>query len=127
MLNRSYMQSAIENSSARANSDIINRVKSALLENSLEKRPTVSVLAKKFGTSTRSLQRSFKAHRVTYTELVTENQKQLAIELLHNSQLSISEISSVLGFSETSVFSRKYKIWYGRSPRDDRKARLLGR
>jgi AraC-like DNA-binding protein len=104
--------------------DIVDRVRSTLLNTSLEKRPALDSLAKRLGVSTRSLQRSISKHGVTYTELLTETRKSLAFELLHNSQLSISEISYLLGFSEISVLSRKYRTWYGRCPRDDRKAKV---
>ena len=37
------------------------------------------------------------------------------------SRLSITEISFLLGFSDTSSFTRAFRRWFGKSPRDYRR------
>ncbi len=45
-----------------------------------------------------------------------ETRKELAIQYLKGSERSIIEISFLLGFSESSNFSRAFRRWTGDSP-----------
>ena len=48
-----------------------------------------------------------------------------ALILLVESQASIAQISRLLGYSQTSAFSRAVSHWWGASPRGLRQARPL--
>ncbi|MNJ02399.1 DNA-binding transcriptional regulator AraC [compost metagenome] len=42
--------------------------------------------------------------------------------LLDDPRLSISHISGILGYRDIAHFSRQFKRWYGKSPREYREA-----
>lgn len=72
--------------------------------------------------STRTLQRKLAAEKTTYKAILESVQKQYAQEYLRNSELNLSEVSFLLGFSEQSAFSRACKIWFGQTPSQIRKS-----
>jgi AraC-like DNA-binding protein len=41
----------------------------------------------------------------------------MAIKHLKQQNLSITQLASMLGYSETSAFSRAFKRWFGVSPK----------
>lgn len=77
-------------------------------------------VAKALNLSLRSFQRRLKQEGITYKELVADIRRELAVIYIKNSQLSLSEITFLLGFSEPSNFSRAFKRWMGESPSDYR-------
>jgi AraC-like DNA-binding protein len=78
------------------------------------------LLAKTLNLSLRSFQRRLKQEGTTYKTLVADTRRELAVMYIKNSQLSVSEITFLLGFSEPSNFSRAFKRWMGESPSDYR-------
>ncbi|MCP4287437.1 MAG: helix-turn-helix transcriptional regulator [Gammaproteobacteria bacterium] len=81
---------------------------------------TEESLAKVLNLSLRSFQRRLKQEGTTYKELVADTRQELAMMYIKNSQLSFSEITFLLRFSEPSSFSRAFKRWMGESPSDYR-------
>ena len=59
----------------------------------------------------------------TFTEYLTECRVQAAMSLLEDHSQSITEISDKLGFSNTSYFSKIFKKYTGRLPKEYRKER----
>ncbi len=59
----------------------------------------------------------------TFTEYLTERRVQAAMSLLEDHSQSITEISDKLGFSNTSYFSKIFKKYTGRLPKEYRKER----
>jgi AraC-like DNA-binding protein len=57
----------------------------------------------------------------TFTELLTERRMERARELLVNSSLRLSEIARSTGFTDESYFARRFRQWFGVSPRMYRK------
>lgn len=53
----------------------------------------------------------------TFSEIVLEKRMDRAIFLLKGTTLSIEEISSMLGYSNTSNFYKAFREYYGTSPR----------
>jgi AraC-like DNA-binding protein len=56
-----------------------------------------------------------------FHELLDTTRKELASSYIQQSALSITEITFLLGFSDTSNFTRAFKRWEGVSPSDYRK------
>jgi len=48
-------------------------------------------------------------------------QKQRALELINKTQLSNQQIATELGFTDPSVFYRKFKKWLDKTPNEYRK------
>jgi AraC-like DNA-binding protein len=82
-------------------------------------------LAAATGTSVRTLQRRLKDAGVSYNELQTDVRKTLALNLLQNEQLALSEIAFSLGYAEVSAFNHAFKRWAGQSPGDYRRSRAV--
>ncbi len=72
--------------------------------------------------SRQTLYRRLKEEGTNFHELLDETRKMLAVKYLTQHQSSINEIAFLLGFSETSAFSRAFKRWYQKSPANFRKA-----
>ena len=54
----------------------------------------------------------------TFSEIVLEKRMDRALILLKGTTLSIEEISSMLGYSNTSNFYKAFREYYGKTPRD---------
>jgi len=71
--------------------------------------------------SRQTLYRKLKEEGTNFHELLDETRKTFAVKYLKQHQYSINEIAFLLGFSETSAFSRAFKRWYQKSPANFRK------
>ncbi|MFS4481546.1 AraC family transcriptional regulator [Hyunsoonleella sp. 2307UL5-6] len=100
------------------NDDFVDSIKEFLLNN-LEKNFTLDELAKKFNYSKSYLHTKFKV-KTGYPVLVFFKLKkvQKACEFLSYTDLSIKEISYKVGFDDPLYFSRTFKKFMGKSPRN---------
>jgi AraC-like DNA-binding protein len=80
-------------------------------------------LAKATGTSLRTLQRRLKDAGVNYSDLQNDVRKTLAMNLLENETLALSEIAFSLGYSDVSAFNHAFRRWVGQSPGNYRRTR----
>ncbi|WP_299535692.1 AraC family transcriptional regulator [Ulvibacterium sp.] len=83
--------------------------------------PSILQICDHIGMSNRTLTRRLSENGVTYRDLIKKTQKELAKNLLKNSNRSIAEIAFETGFSEQSAFNRAFKRWTGHSPTEFRK------
>ena len=86
----------------------------------------VDVVARLSGMSRQSLQRRLKASGTTLSEQIAEVKKQRAGELLVETDRSVVEVATALGFTNPTSFARAFKSWTGESPREYRKHRRSG-
>ncbi len=78
--------------------------------------PSVDLIAKKSNMSVRKLQALLEKEKTTYKKLLHSVRKELAFAYLHDRQISLAEVSYLLGFSEPSAFHRAFKKWTGSTP-----------
>jgi len=78
------------------------------------------VVAKKLGTSKRTLGRRLAEEGVTFAEILQQLKASLAIRYLEDHGMPISRIAWLLGFEEASSFSHACRRWTGKSPREFR-------
>lgn len=97
-------------------SDVISRVKGAIIEHLPSGAPSADVVAKDLFMSARTLQRKLGDAGVSYSDILETLRRELAEQYLADPARSLSEISFMLGFSELSAFSRAYRRWSGQSP-----------
>jgi AraC-like DNA-binding protein len=83
-------------------------------------------LAKATGTSVRTLQRRLKDAGMNYSDLQNDVRKTLALNLLENEALALTQIAFSLGYSEVSAFNHAFRRWVGQSPGDYRRSRVAG-
>ncbi len=82
--------------------------------------PTIEDVASKIGMSVRTLQLRLKDERTTYSDLLNDIRKDLAIKYLRDQHISITEVAYLLGYSEVSVFYRAFKKWTFKTPKEFR-------
>ena len=82
---------------------------------------TADVAAELCGFKKRTLGRKLKASGSTLSKEIAKLREERATRLLKETSQSIAEVSSSVGFSDPSIFSRAFKKWTGYSPRAYRK------
>lgn len=100
-----------------------NRVQQALLEALPNGTPSKRAIARALGMSERSLQRQLAAEGTSFSDLLADARTSLARSYLEEGRLSVTEIAFMLGFADTSTFSRAFKRWTGKAPRDHARRR----
>ncbi len=81
-----------------------------------EGEPDAELIAQALHLSLRSLQRHLADEGCRFDTLLNESRENLALLHLRDPQCSLSEISYLLGFADTSSFSRAFKRWTGMTP-----------
>ncbi|MBD9413287.1 AraC family transcriptional regulator [Pseudomonas sp. PDM16] len=78
--------------------------------------PSAESLAHGLHLSLRSLQRHLSDEGSSYEQVLADTRRDLALNHLREADCSISEVAYLLGFSDSSSFSRAFKRWTGQSP-----------
>jgi AraC-like DNA-binding protein len=97
---------------------VSSRVQAALVQALPDGRPSKLAIARQLGISPRNLQRHLSEEGTSYKVLLDDARIALACNYVREGRLNVTEIAFVLGFAETSTFSRAFKRWTGRSPRE---------
>ncbi len=103
-------------------SDEIARVRAAIRGELEGGDPRLDHVARKLGTSRRSLQRRLADENLTYAQVLDDVRSTMARAYLAQRELSIIEVAYLLGFSEQSSFTRAFRRWTGASPAEFRRA-----
>ena len=69
--------------------------------------------------STRTLKRKLSEEGVSYTSLLDERRRLQGVALLRT-ELSVERIAERLGYSDAANFTRAFRRWTGKSPREFR-------
>ena len=83
--------------------------------------PALEDVAEMLGMASWSLQRRLREQGLSFSQLVDNVRRELANRYLRQPQLPISQLALLLGYSETSAFSRAFRRWFGVSPRQWRR------
>ncbi|MBX2885593.1 MAG: AraC family transcriptional regulator [Granulosicoccus sp.] len=97
-----------------------NRVKSVLVDALAGGTVTSEQVAKKLYTSKRSLQRRLNEEGATFQKILSETRLELSRHYLARQDLSLGEISYLLGFQDQTSFFRAYHKWTGETPNSTR-------
>lgn len=76
--------------------------------------------AKKLAMGITTLRRKLEEEGTTFSNIVDELRKELAERHLASSQVSVSEVAFLLGFSDVRAFGRAFRRWTGQSPTEYR-------
>lgn len=82
-------------------------------------------VAETMGIGPSTLQSRLRAAGSTYEEILTSTRRRLSDLYLRDTELPLTEIAFLLGFSELSAFTRAAQRWYG-APPSHRRAELKG-
>jgi AraC-like DNA-binding protein len=114
ILFESYTRSVMDKQSA--DESYSRKVKTAILDHINGEVPNIGKISKVLNIGTRTLQLKLRDEGTTFSVLLDEIRKDLALEYLKNEENTIAEISYILGFSEPSVFHRCFKRWTNSTP-----------
>lgn len=81
---------------------------------------SIATIAPKLGMSRQTLYRRLKAEGVTFESVLDALRRRMALDYLGARRVSVSETAYLVGFSDPAAFSRAFKRWTGRSPREAR-------
>lgn len=85
--------------------------------------PTLKAVGEELGLGARSVQRRLAAEGTSFEGVLAQTRRAVAERLLCDTDLPLTDIAFMLGFSELSAFTRAGKRWHGVSPRQFRDAR----
>jgi AraC-like DNA-binding protein len=89
--------------------------------------PNIKAIALKMEMHPRALRRKLEAEGSSYSALLAEVRRQLAIEYLRKTQMVNKEIASRLGYSDEANFRHAFLRWTGKSPSEFRGRARTGR
>ncbi|WPC75762.1 AraC-like transcriptional regulator QhpR [Vibrio porteresiae] len=78
--------------------------------------PQLEAIALQMGITRMSLQRQLRQEQQSFRQLVEQVRCAMAKQYLQQDQLAITDLGMMLGYSETSAFSRAFRRWFGVSP-----------
>ena len=93
-----------------------SRVKSVIAGLALAGTVSLETVAKRLGTSPRTLQRRLNRRGLCFWALVEQSRFEIAGALLRDTDLKVQEIAIRLGYSSPGGFSRAFARWAGCSP-----------
>lgn len=96
--------------------DIVWRVDEYLVGTLAMRQASLEGAAAALGCTPRQLQTELKRHQTTFEDALTRTRRALAERYLRDSDLSLTEIALMLGFSELSAFTRAARNWLGMPP-----------
>ncbi|RKZ66978.1 MAG: hypothetical protein DRQ48_10290 [Gammaproteobacteria bacterium] len=102
--------------------NIEQRVKATIIEQLPSGNISQGMVADALHMSIRNLQRKLKNMDTSFRDLLEETRRELAIQYVTESDINLGEVTFLLGFSESSTFSRAYKRWNGITPSEVRKS-----
>jgi AraC-like DNA-binding protein len=91
-------------------------VRRAIGESMREGEPKLAVVARRIGSSPRTLQRRLSELGVDFKSLVDDTRRRFSLKYLEDRANTPTEIAYLLGYSEVSAFNRAFKRWTGSSP-----------
>ncbi|MFM0220450.1 AraC family transcriptional regulator [Paraburkholderia dipogonis] len=107
--------------------DVVSAVRQKIIEYLPNGDCSRDKVASAMCISPTTLQFKLSQHDTNFNELLDATRRELAASYVQQSALSITEITFLLGFNDSSNFTRAFKRWEGVSPSDYRKnAKIQG-
>jgi len=100
----------------RAGEDLSAAVRSLLLKLIPTGKFSVNVLADQLGMHRRTLQRRLNDAGLSYAELLDDCRSRMARRYLLSSNLPMSNLAHMLGYSDQSAFNHAFRRWHGMTP-----------
>lgn len=101
-------------------SDLVNQVRAHIIKLLASGNCSKEQVASRLHMSARNLQHKLDLLGTCYQDILDQTRQDLAIQYMESRHNSISEITYLLGFSDTSNFARAFKRWTGMSPSEFR-------
>jgi AraC-like DNA-binding protein len=79
---------------------------------------TAGAVAAHFSMSNRTLRRRLHEEATSYQEILDDVRTELACDYLTRDKWGIEEVAFLLGFSDSSAFTKAFRRWTGQTPAD---------
>jgi AraC-like DNA-binding protein len=99
----------------------VRRVQELLTEELNGGNPNADHIASRLEISTRTLSRRLKSLGTSHQKLLDQLRYELAARYLRGTDMDVSEVAFVLGFSDASALNRAFKRWAGMTPSEYRR------
>jgi len=90
------------------------------LRQHVRENPPLSAIAGVMHLSERTLRRQLAADGISFSRLHDRIRTERALELLHDHNLTISQVGTGIGFADAREFRRAFKRWTGHTPSEAR-------
>lgn len=78
--------------------------------------PTLADIARLFGLSECKFQRELHSRGLSFQDMLRAARQELSLHYMNDSEMPLTEVALLLGYSELSAFSRAFRKWTGMSP-----------
>jgi AraC-like DNA-binding protein len=102
---------------------LTERVRNAIVAELAGGNPSVTHIAPRLHMSPRTLERKLEREGTTFSVLLDDLRKRLALRYVGGNDLELAEIAFLLGFARTTGFHRAFKRWTGETPLHYRRTR----
>jgi AraC-like DNA-binding protein len=107
--------------------DMLDDVRRAIVRSMPNGEIVAHRVAKSLGMTERTLQRRLRERQSTFSQVVDEARRDVALDLCRAGHLSVAEIAFLVGFADPKGFRRAFRRWTGRSPALYRRERPTGK
>lgn len=104
----------------KASASIVQRAAKAIVDLLQEGEVSLEEVSSAMSVTPRSLQAQLGAAQTNFEAVLNETRQNLAATYLRDTDLPLTEIAFLLGFSELSAFTRAANRWFGVPPRQYR-------
>ena len=101
--------------------NVKTRVRLFLEEDMLGSFSSIEDVAQRMNISSRTLHRRLEKENSSFQQIKDDIRRDAAVAYINRPELTISAVSILMGFQDTSAFYRAFKKWTGMSPGDFRK------
>ena len=117
-LRREYMQ-RLEVRAGKRMGDKVELIVKDLLSSG---ECTLEAVAVLFNITPRTLQNKLRSEDTCFHDIVEQVRKTMALHYLKNSAMDLTNIALLIGYSDSSAFSRSFRRWYNIAPSQWRKS-----
>ncbi len=118
-----YARQLLETSADRETTNMTTQVREQVVMLLGTGRCTIARVAQQLGVDRRTIHRHLASEGEMFSGIIDDVRRELATRYLDNRARSLAEVSSMLGFSEPSGFSRWYRRQFSRKPSAGRPGR----
>ncbi len=97
------------------------QVRSLLIKH-IEGFPSMAQVAEELGMTERTLRRNLADSEIGFQMIIDDIRKEIAIEQLQTTDMSIKDIAYLVGMGDAGNFSRDFKKWTGKIPGEFRRS-----
>ena len=101
-------------------SELVSRIHETAIELLPRGRAHAKEIAEQLGMSERTMHRRLVEQGQTFSELLDDLKKDLALRYIKHENLNLTHVSFLLGYSNHGAFSTAFKRWTGKTPREAR-------